>query len=122
MADINTGVMGGADKRIVRALNIKLKEILPQVLSEVIAATALQRKSAPAVRPSKQGHASFTPRAGGVCAAVWGELDKAQADGKVMSLQEVMKLSKRKKWNDNNTRAEYYRWRRAHGITGRLAV
>lgn len=59
------------------------------------------------------------PKAGGRCAAVWDELDQLHKDDGVPSLKQIMAVGKRRKWNENNTRVEYYQWRRAHGIHGR---
>lgn len=57
------------------------------------------------------------PKAGGLCAAVWDELDRNKEKGQVLTLDQVRKLAKRKKWNANNARVEYYRWRAANGVT-----
>jgi hypothetical protein len=55
----------------------------------------------------------------GVCAQVWKELDRIQKRKPVPSLGDIMRVSSRRNWNENNTRIEYYAWRRAHGIHGR---
>lgn len=62
------------------------------------------------------------PKAGGKCAAVWSQLDELakRYPGQVPKLTEVMNASRKAGWNDNNTRVEYYRWRRNRGIIGRI--
>ena len=62
------------------------------------------------------------PKAGGRCAAVWDQLDAMKlSSGVVPELQSILKIGKRKKWNANNTRVEYYAWRKANGVVGRIA-
>jgi len=52
------------------------------------------------------------PAAGGLCAKVWDMLDKTMAEtSKLPSLQEIQKIGRRKRWNANTTRVQYYRWR-----------
>lgn len=60
------------------------------------------------------------PKEGGLCAAVWIELDKVHAKKGTPTLKEALKIGARKKWNPNNTRVEYYAWRKHKGISGRL--
>jgi ribosomal protein L12E/L44/L45/RPP1/RPP2 len=67
-----------------------------------------------------QGANPHRPRAGGRCAAVWDELDRLRAENDVPMLSDIMKVGRQRKWNENNTRVEYYQWRKFHGIRGRL--
>jgi hypothetical protein len=68
---------------------------------------------APAGKPHKPGR----------CKIVHETLDAMhRAAGAVPTLKQVMTISRRKRWNENNTRVEYYNWRRAHGIHGRSAA
>lgn len=64
---------------------------------------AAQPTAQPAARPVE----------GGLCAKVWDALDKATVDAKgtLPTLQDVQKLAKRKRWNANTARVQYYRWR-----------
>lgn len=62
------------------------------------------------------------PSPGGRCAAVWDELDRIYIEGHVPTLKQVLELGKEKRWNLNNTRIEYYQWRRSKGILGRAAL
>lgn len=58
---------------------------------------------------------------GGVCQQVWEELDTiVEKTNHTPSITEVRKLASKKKWNQNNARVEYYRWRKANNITGRI--
>jgi hypothetical protein len=60
------------------------------------------------------------PSGNGVCAQVWKALDRLSRRNPRPSITDILKVSSRKGWNNNNTRVEYYRWRKAHGITGRV--
>jgi hypothetical protein len=42
---------------------------------------------------------------------VWDKLDQMVAHGDRPTLDKVRKLAKRHKWNENNARIEFYRWR-----------
>ena len=45
-----------------------------------------------------------------------GELDRVMKEvGDVPTLQQMFQLASDKGWNANNTRIEYYQWRRFHG-------
>lgn len=63
-----------------------------------------------------------TPKAGGKCAAVWDELEKqfSREPNKIPALDDIMRVGKSHGWNSNNTRVEYYAWRRHKGIKGRV--
>lgn len=55
------------------------------------------------------------PAPGGRCAAVWDALDQMRAKGKHPKLEDIQKVAGRHRWNENNTRIEFYRWRHAVG-------
>lgn len=100
------------------------------VMAGIVAASHVEPEPAPTVerQPQKRRQARPVttrkdtlekPREGGRCAAVWDELDKlADKFGDTPTLQRIQAVAERKGWNENNTRIEYYRWRRAHGVTG----
>lgn len=72
----------------------------------------------PSNEPAKPDEAApaqvARPVEGGRCAKVWDALDKAVKDkGEAPTLQEVQKLAKRKRWNANTARVQYYRWKSA---------
>jgi hypothetical protein len=138
----NSGTEGGADEKIVRVLEktveskvLKgLRGTLPTLVHDAVheaILTAVRRSDtlpigrAP-VRPrSRKSTTSSTPsrpKAGGRCEAVWKELDKLRAKSGIPTLKDVLRMGQRKHWNPNNTRVEYYQWRKANGISGRLAT
>ncbi|MBY8821387.1 hypothetical protein [Sphingomonas colocasiae] len=49
------------------------------------------------------------------CRAVWEYLN----DNRELTVAEIREVGRLKGWNDNNTRQEYYRWRKYHGLTKR---
>jgi hypothetical protein len=78
----------------------------------------MAREDAAQLRPATPPR---RPKRGGRCEAVWRELDRMEARRKaVPRLSEIRKAGARKGWNENNTRIEYYQWRRSKGIHGRL--
>lgn len=89
---------------------------LPGLVEEAVA-KAVTSAAAPA-QPHHTVHKR--PSKGGVCEAVWKELDAMYVGGVVPSFAQILRVSKKKRWNENNTRVEYYNWRQANGITGRL--
>lgn len=53
------------------------------------------------------------PVPGGRCREVWDALDAVQhITGELPSLQDARDLAKRKNWNENTARIQYYRWRK----------
>lgn len=118
-------VDGGADTILVQKLE---QEIVSEVLVGIDA--NLKQSVHKAVRlailravrstPAKVTAAAARngrPSPGGRCAAVWDVLDVAKEKGEIPSLSEVRKIAKRRRWNANNARIEYYQWRKHHGIT-----
>lgn len=59
-------------------------------------------------------------RTAGKCAQVHRQLDRMVAKQGTPALREIAKIGLKRGWNPNNTRSEYYSWRKAHGISGRL--
>jgi hypothetical protein len=99
---IKENVMTGLDAAIDQAIKRAVK-------SAIVSAVATEPQPAPKLA---------RPAAGGRCAAVWETLDKLTADGKPLpTLNDMRKIGRRRRWNENNTRIEYYRWRRNNGIT-----
>lgn len=104
-----------------------LESALPRAVDEAVqmaiveASKVPQQMQAPAPQAPivLSGHTTVTtrPKEGGLCAAVWDTLDKMRIEsGNVPTLDEVRKLAKRRKWNANNARIEYYRWRAFNGV------
>jgi hypothetical protein len=83
---------------------------------------SLLRSLGSAARSAPAEVESPRPREGGKCAMVWSELDRLRAKkNDVPTLADIMVISNAEGWNENNTRVEYYNWRRAAGIHGRVA-
>lgn len=143
VANAGAGTTGGADEALVRVLEDtalakimeKLEGPLQNIVHEAVHEAIVHATHAsgapinpaalaPSVPSRRQRAATKTaasrPKAGGLCDAVWKELDKHREKRGVPSLSDVQKLAKRKHWNPNNARVEYYNWRRANGISGRL--
>jgi hypothetical protein len=52
------------------------------------------------------------PVAGGRCREVWDTLDAlTNITGEVPSLKATKELARRRNWNENTARIQYYRWR-----------
>jgi len=61
------------------------------------------------------------PKPGTLCGKAWGIFDSvSQKNGAPASIGESMELAKADGLNEANVRAEYARWRKFHGITGRI--
>lgn len=57
----------------------------------------------------------LSPMPGGRCELVWLALDDLHKKGH-SDLQHLKEVSDRKKWNWNNSRTEYYRWKKFHDL------
>ncbi len=69
-------------------------------------------------RPEQNG--VKRPSAGGLCRAVWDQLDAMRVQlTRVPTLKEIKQVATDKGWNLNNAGIEYYCWRRFNGIEGR---
>lgn len=82
------------------------------VQSAILVATQAPEAKVPDAKPKLA-----RPTPGGRCAAVWDTLDKMSEKGALPSLSDVRKVAKRRRWNANNARIEYYQWRKFNGIT-----
>lgn len=107
----------------------KLKRSLSEAVHEAVRELANDPPSLPKgkhasdkERPSRRG--VTRPLPGGLCDAVWAELDKIYARRKKAppTLHEILEIGRKKGWNTNNTRVEYYCWRKYNGIEGRGPV
>jgi hypothetical protein len=56
----------------------------------------------------------------GVCAQIHTQLDEMYRPVQIPSLRDIKEIAAKRGWNENNVQAEYYAWRRQHGITGRI--
>jgi hypothetical protein len=57
------------------------------------------------------------PRQGGLCAAVWTDLDKLLASGSEPTTAQVKDLATARGWNTNNATAELSAWRKFNGLS-----
>lgn len=63
------------------------------------------------------------PKPEGLCGQAWAIFDSVSAkNGAPASIGESLELAREQGLNDGNVRAEYARWRKFHGITGRVAA
>lgn len=84
------------------------------------AAKKLAAKEA-AKQPTQNG--ITRPRPGGKCAAAWDVFDAISAQKKSpCTIQEALDLSRTRGQNDGNVKTEYARWRKFHGVTGRIVA
>lgn len=61
------------------------------------------------------------PKPDTLCGKAWGIFDQVSGkNGAPASIGESMELAKAQGLNEANVRAEYARWRKFHGITGRI--
>lgn len=102
-------------------IHAKVLENLDHIVDEAVQVAIVHASKVPeAPAMVLSGRTDISrPKEGGVCAAVWDTLDKMRADeGNVPTLDKVRKVAKRRRWNANNARIEYYRWRAFNGIHG----
>jgi hypothetical protein len=106
---------------VMKRIGVPLQAVVHDAVVEAIAA-ASHTGEVPAQAEPKQVQSAdvHRPKAGGRCAAVWDELDRIRTGNGVPMLSDIMKVGRHLKWNDNNTRVEYYAWRKFHGISGRI--
>lgn len=99
------------EANVLEELQGPLSRIVHSAIRKGVVAAS---QTPPAANEADEETSVTRPVAGGLCAKVWDMLDKAVADkGEVPTLQEVQKLAKRRRWNANTARVQYYRWRSA---------
>ena len=59
------------------------------------------------------------PSAGGLCRAIWDQLDAMTEAGEETTIKTIKAHAEREGWNLNNTSIEFYQWRKFNGIQGR---
>lgn len=63
------------------------------------------------------------PKPETLCGQAWAIFDDvSQRNGSPATIGESLEISRSQGLNDSNVRAEYARWRKFHGITGRLVA
>lgn len=94
----------------------QLSRIVHSAIRKGVVAAAKAPTQEKAEAAPKQQASTSRPADGGRCAKVWDALDSITKDqsGTPPTLQEVQKLARRKRWNANTARVQYYRWRAAN--------
>lgn len=109
---------------VMKRIGAPLQAVVHDAVVEAIVAAShvgeVPAQAAQAEPKQEQDADPHRPKAGGRCAAVWDELDRLRAEDDVPMLSDIMKVGRQRKWNENNTRVEYYQWRKFHGIRGRI--
>lgn len=107
----------GAAHKVLSRLN----ELLPSIVEESVRDAIVEAANVKLPDDRVNGEVR-RPKDGGKCDQVWRELDRLAARSKgTPSLSDILGVAEKKKWNLNNARVEYYQWRKAHGISGRVA-
>lgn len=97
-----------------RAVLERLNLVLPAAVHEAVHACLTVAANDPVERKVQNGIRE--PQANGRCDAVWKRLDKMRGAGMQPTLAEAQAVSAAEGWNSNNTRIEFYNWRRFHGL------
>lgn len=71
--------------------------------------------------PQEEQNGVKRPRAGSVCRRVWDIADKLSKKAPV-PFSALAEVTNAEGLNESNARAEYSRWRKFHGITGRIVA
>ena len=79
------------------------------------AVTTATPKAKPAPVQQVEQNGVKRPKAGGVCAAVWGWLDTNPG----ATVKDAKAVAPVQGWNPNNVACEFYAWRKFNGISGR---
>lgn len=83
--------------------------------------TNLDAKAAREANRMPEQNGIRRPKPDTLCGKAWGIFDSvSQKNGAPASIDESMELAKADGLNEANVRAEYARWRKFHGITGRI--
>lgn len=102
-----------------------------EALKEAKKAEKEAEKQAEKARVLAEKEAARMPEQNGVrrpkpetlCGQAWGIFDNvSQQNGEPASIGQSLEISRNMGLNDGNVRAEYARWRKFHGITGRVAA
>jgi hypothetical protein len=104
------------EQAVLRSIRSNLKSLVHKAILEVIESEVKEGPEQPKDRSKEdrqvRNYVRY-PKPGGRCHAVWMELDKlGEQDG--ADLPAILKVAKKKGWNINNTRVEFYRWRKFH--------
>ena len=102
----------GNEEEFEKAVLERLSKVLPAAVHDAVHA-CITTAQADSERRTQNGIRE--PKRGGKCHVVWTKLDSMRSAGMEPNLQEVTAMSQAEGWNVNNTRIEYYNWKRFHG-------
>lgn len=103
-----------AEKEAEKAAKLAAKE------AEKAAKEAAKAAKAAAKMPEQNG--VRRPKPEGLCGKAWAVFDEVSAkNGAPAAIKESLDVARTLGLNEGNVRAEYARWRKFHGITGRIA-
>lgn len=113
---------------VVKAVRANIRVVVHQAVHQALGSELVEtdvtpktpskrslRKTATRLLDREVRNGVLSPMPGGLCWAVWLELDALHAKGKD-NLEELRKVSDRKKWNWNNSRTEFYRWKHFYDL------
>lgn len=115
-----------AAKAEAKAAKEATKAAAAQAKADEKAAKAAEKEALKATReatkqPEQNG--IRRPKAEGLCGRAWAIFDEVSAkNGSPASITESIALGNEQGLNPSNVRAEYARWRKFHGISGRIAA
>jgi ATPase subunit of ABC transporter with duplicated ATPase domains len=100
-----------------KAAKAAAKQAEKEAKAAAKAAAKAERKKS--TQPEQNG--IRRPKDGTLCGRAWAIFDQVSAkNGSPASIGESMAIAKAESLNEANVRAEYARWRKFHGISGRI--
>jgi len=104
----------------LKTANKNLKEAESSVTQEV-KKEALAAKKLAAQLPEQNGIRHPKPET--VCGKVWNIADTlSKAFKQPTPIKELLEAARKEGMNEGNVKAEYARWRKFHGVTGRISL
>lgn len=99
---------------------------LVEVMEQTIHARVLKLLDEPlhnivrnAVREAVTTASDHRPVQGGRCRQVWDALDAVQhLTGETPSLKDAKEIARKRGWNENTARIQYYRWKQETQVSG----
>jgi membrane protein involved in colicin uptake len=119
---------GKAEKEAEKVAKAAAKEAEKAAKEAEKEAKAKAREEAKAAKAAER-EANRMPEQNGIrrpkpdtkCGKTWSIFDEiSQRTGQPASINEALEISRSKGMNDGNTRAEYARWRKFFGLSGRI--
>jgi hypothetical protein len=89
---------------------------------EAKAKVAAEKEAAKAARQMPSQNGVTRPSATGACGAAWEVFDAISAQKKLpATIKEALEIGRTRQLNESTIKTQYARWRKFHGIAGRLA-